>query len=157
VEPSADKRRVASALGALVVDPNEASSADEVRDATGGGADHVVCTIGALDVVERAITMAGRNGAIALVGGSPPGGRITVDPNDLLFSGKRISGVRMGEMVAARDIPLLVEAWRSGALPLERFVTTFALNDIDNAIAATSRGDAIKAVLLPDHDPGATS
>ena len=150
VEPLEGKRTVAESLGATVL-PGGADVVDEVRSITNGGADHVVCTVGALDVVEAAVQMAGRNGAVALVGGSPPGGRISVDPNDLLFSGKRISGVRMGEMIAARDIPRLVAAWEDGSLPLERFVTRFALTDIDAAIAATTKGTVIKAVLVPDH------
>ncbi len=152
VEPLSGKRAVAEAIGAAVIDTADyATVVDRARDATGGGADHVVCTIGALDVIEQALAMAGRNGAVALVGGSPPGGRISVDPHDLLFSGKRIAGVRMGEMIARRDIVKLVSAWADGLLPLERFVTTFSLNAVDDALAATSRGDVIKAVLQPHH------
>lgn len=90
-------------------------------------------------------------GAIALVGGSPPGSRVSVDPSDLLFSGKRLSGVRMREMVAGRDIPMLVEAWKDGFLPLERFVTTFPLGRITEAAETVARGECVKAVLLPDH------
>ena len=55
----------------------------------------------------------------------------------------------MGEMVAARDIPALVRHWQRGALPLEQFVSTFALNEIDAAIAASQQGSVIKAVLIP--------
>ena len=155
IDPLAGKRAVAEAMGASVIDgghnPDEVTG--EVRELTNGGADHVVCTIGAIDVVEHALTLAGRNGTVALIGGSPPGSRLSVDPNDLLFAGKRLTGVRMGEMIAARDIPALVEHWQRGVLPLEQFVTTFALADIDNAIAATQRGDVIKAVLLPQPSP----
>jgi aryl-alcohol dehydrogenase len=145
VEPLPGKQRIATDVGATVI------TAEEAPDATSGGADHVVCTIGATEVVEQALAIAGRNGAVALVGGSPPLSRISVDPNDLLFSGKRLAGVRMGEMAARRDIPMLVNAWTNGTLPLERFVTAFALENIDAAIDGTTRGDVIKAVLRPRH------
>lgn len=151
VEPSASKRHIAESLGAQTFDPDSPTLVDDVRDLTGGGADHVVCTIGATAAVEQAIDLAGRNGAIALVGGSPPGSRISVDPSDLLFNGKRVGGVRMGEMVAGRDIPMLVGAWKDGLLPLERFVTTFPLGRIAEAAEAVARGECVKAVLLPDH------
>jgi aryl-alcohol dehydrogenase len=158
VEPLAGKAAVAESIGATLIDgSNERTVVSDVKDVTHGGADHVVCTVGALDVVERAVAMAGRNGAIALVGGSPPGGRISVDPNDLLFAGKRIAGVRMGEMVARRDIPNLVSAWAEGRLPLERFVTSFDLTAIDEALAATARGEVIKAVLRPSHSSTETA
>ena len=151
VEPSASKRRLAQSLGAEAIDPASPTLIGDARDLTGGGADHVVCTIGAVATVEQAIDLAGRNGAIALVGGSPPGSRVSVDPSDLLFSGKRLSGVRMGEMIAARDVPMLVEAWKDGLLPLELLVTTFPLDRVAEAAEAVDRGECVKAVLLPDH------
>lgn len=151
VEQSASKRILAEALGAKTIDAGSPTLIADSRDLTGGGADHVVCTVGATAIVEQAIDLAGRNGAIALVGGSPPGSRVSVDPSDLLFSGKRLSGVRMGEMVASRDIPMLVEAWKDGLLPLERFVTTFPLGRITEAAEAVACGECVKAVLLPDH------
>ena len=55
----------------------------------------------------------------------------------------------MGEMVAARDIFAFVRHWQRGALPLEHFVSTFALTEIDAAIAASQQGSVIKAVLIP--------
>lgn len=154
VEPSQHKRVLAESLGAVAVS-SEGESAQliaDVHDATGGGADHVVCTIGDVATVEQSVAMAGRNGAIAIVGGSPPGSRISFDATDLLFSGKRISGVRMGEMIAQRDIPALVAAWDYGSLPLEQFVTTFRLDQIAEATERVARGETIKAVLLPDHE-----
>ncbi len=151
VEPSASKRSLAESLGAETIDAGSPTLIGDARDLTGGGADHVVCTIGATAIVEQAVDLAGRNGSIALVGGSPPGSRISVDPSDLLFSGKRLSGVRMGEMIARRDITLLVEAWNDGLLPLERFVTTFPLSDVNEAAEAVAGGGCVKAVLLPDH------
>ncbi len=151
VEPSASKRSLAESLGAETIDAGSPTLIGDAHDLTGGGADHVVCTIGATAVVEQAIDLAGRNGAIALVGGSPPGSRVSVDPSDLLFAGKRLSGVRMGEMVVGRDIPMLVDAWNDGLLPLERLVTTFPLGDIAEAADAVARGECVKAVLLPDH------
>ena len=151
VEPSASKRRLAVSLGAEAIDSDSTTLIDDACDLIGGGADHVVCTIGAVAAVEQAIDLAGRNGAIALVGGSPPGSRIAVDPSDLLFSGKRLSGVRMGEMIASRDIPMLVDAWKDGVLPLDRLVTTFPLDMVTEAAEAVARGECVKAVLLPDH------
>ena len=149
LDPFIAKRDVAEALGAIAIDPLIDNVVANVHDLTHGGADHVVCTIGAIEVVEQAMTLAGRNANVALIGGSPPGSRITLDPNDVLFMGKRLSGVRMGEMVAARDIPALVRHWQRGALPLEQFVSTFALNEIDAAIVASQQGSVIKAVLIP--------
>lgn len=152
LEPLAAKRELALALGAThVVDTAElaASVVAAVRDNTNGGADHVVCTIGDPSAVADAVAMAGRRGTVALIGGSPPGSRVAIDANDVLFQGKRIHGVRMGDLRARTDVPLLVDAWRAGRLPLERLITTAPLASIDDAIARVHRGDAVKAVLLP--------
>lgn len=162
LDPVAGKRELALALGAThVFDSTAVSTADAVstanavsmvaavRDATHGGADHVVCTVGDPGVVADAVAMAGRRGTVVLIGGSPPGSQVSIDANDVLFQGKRIHGVRMGDLVARTDIPALVDAWRAGRLPLERMITTAPLASIDEAISRVHRGDAVKAVLLP--------
>ena len=59
-------------------------------------------------------------------------------------------------MVADRDVPMPVEAWKDGLLPLERFVTTFPLGRITEAAEAAARGECVKAVLLPDHQDHGT-
>jgi len=51
--------------------------------------------------------------------------------------------------VPRRFIPTLIDLYRSGALPVDRLITTFGLDEINDAIAATQRGDVVKAVLLP--------
>ena len=151
VEPSESKRALAESLGAVAMPTGRDHLIADVHNATGGGGDHVVCTIGDIATIEQSVAFAGRNGTIAVVGGSPPGSRISLDPADLLFSGKRIGGVRMGEMIASRDIPVLVDAWKDGSLPLDRFVKTFPLRDIDAAIDSINVGETVKAVLLPHH------
>jgi aryl-alcohol dehydrogenase len=147
VDPISKKRDLAKSLGAEGT--FAAIDVEEIRDVTGGGADHVVCSVGDLDTISASIAVAGRRGTIALIGGAPPGSRVAIDANDVLFEGKRIHGVRMGDQVAARDLPRIVALWEDGHLPLEQLVQTWPMRDIADALAAVSGGDCIKAVLLP--------
>jgi aryl-alcohol dehydrogenase len=147
VDPVVSKRSLAVALGAEAA--FEHLDVEMIRDATGGGADHVICTVGDPDTISASVTVAARNATVALIGGSPPGSRVQVDANDVLFEGKRIHGVRMGDQVAARDLPLIVAMWERGELPLDRLVATWPMADVAAALDAVAAGSCVKAVLIP--------
>jgi aryl-alcohol dehydrogenase len=46
-------------------------------------------------------------------------------------------------------IPLLVDLYADGRLPLDRLVTHYPLGHINEAVADTESGAAVKAVLHP--------
>jgi aryl-alcohol dehydrogenase len=150
VEPHESRRILATQLGATATVPADPDAVEYVRTLTSGGGDVVVATYGSPAAITSAIAMAGRCGRIGIVGGSQ-GGLPTLDVNDVLFNGKRIQGIRMGDQIASVTIPHLIEQWRAGRLPIEKLVTTFALIDINTAISEASSGRVVKAVLIPPH------
>lgn len=56
----------------------------------------------------------------------------------------------MGDASPGRDIPRLVDLWRSGKLPLERLHThTRPLDEINTAFDVLADGDAIRQIIQP--------
>jgi aryl-alcohol dehydrogenase len=51
----------------------------------------------------------------------------------------------------------MIEVWRMGKLPLEKLVTTYSLNDINEAEQDAARGAVVKAVLVPNHSERSSS
>jgi len=45
---------------------------------------------------------------------------------------------------------MLIELYRDGKFPFDRLIKTFPLNQINEAIAASQRGDVIKPVVVFD-------
>ena len=82
-EPIEARRAIARRWGAdLVLDPERDDAAAAVRDATGGaGADAVVLSVGAPDLVAPALGAVRPQGVVNLFAGFPPGRPVPFDPN----------------------------------------------------------------------------
>lgn len=152
VDLAADKREAALALGAThALDPTSVDLADEIRGLTGGrGADHVVVTVGAGRAIEDGLALARRGGDLIVVGMPPEGVTIEVDPMTLAHDGKRIIGSKVGSSRPDVDIPWLAALAVAGRLQLDPLVSgRFTLDRIDDAVAASARGDGLRNVVIP--------
>lgn len=153
VDTSARKRRAARDFGAThTLDPAGADARRRIADLTGGrGVDHAFVTVGAEPAFADAIDFIGRNGTVVVVGMPPSGVKIAYDPGALAAANQKIVGSKMGEARIARDIPLLVEHYRTGRLKLDELITArYPLERINEAIAAVRNGEALRNVLIFD-------
>jgi aryl-alcohol dehydrogenase len=121
---------------------------DRLKELTGTGLHYSMDTTGSLDVVTNAIACLRRRGVAALVAATPQGTRYSIDPVILLSRGIKIMGVLEGDSVPWSRLPQLIDFYRNGMLPLEKFVTTFPLTEINEAIEAMENGTVVKPVLL---------
>ena len=114
-----------------------------------GLADAVLVCTGALPAFEAAPRLLGRGGKMVLVGLPHSGEMATYEPVILASLGQSIVGSKMGDVVLARDIPWLVDLYRQGRLQLDELVSrTWALDEINAAIADTKAGNARRNVIL---------
>jgi aryl-alcohol dehydrogenase len=60
-----------------------------------------------------------------------------------------VVGIIEGQSVPDVFIPKLVELYRQGRLPLEKLITFYTLDEIDQAVRDSESGKVIKAVLRP--------
>lgn len=114
------------------------------------GFDYALDTTGVPQVLRAAAEALAPLGVCGLIGGSALGTEVTLDMNSLLFGGRTVRGVIAGDSVPKLMIPLLVDLYADGRLPLDRLIAYYPLAHINEAVADTESGAAVKAVLRPE-------
>lgn len=145
------KLEAAKAFGATHgVNSQTADVAAEVRALTGGRmADHVFVSVGVGPAIEQGIGLMGKGAETVIVGMPPSGVTTTFDPSWLAADSQRIVGSKMGSAQTPADIPQLVGLYRAGRLKLDELVTaTYPLEEINEAVAAVKRGEALRNVVV---------
>jgi alcohol dehydrogenase len=138
VDANAEKLVLAKELGA-----HDAYSPREALE-LGVKADVVVEAVGRSVAFESAVAMTAPGGRTVVVGLPAPNDLASFSPLRLVAEGRSVIG-----SVPARDIPIFVEMWRAGHLPVERLVSSLIdLNDINAAFDALERGDALRQVIV---------
>lgn len=153
IDLSTDKLKAAKRFGATHgVNPTDPDHREQVMALTGGrGVDFVFVSVGAKPAIDGAAQYITRNGAIVIVGMPPSGVFGEYDPGTLAGWSQKIIGSKMGSAQVARDIPYLVTLYQEGRLKLDELVTgRFALEQINEAIASTKRGEALRNVIVFD-------
>jgi len=152
VEPIAARRAIALELGAThVIDPAAAGDLTAaLREIVPLGLDFAFDTSGVVPVIEAGLAALGAHGAIGLVGvPNQAEAAISVNIAALMTPGLRIIGIIEGDSDPQVFIPELIAHHAAGRFPFDRLIKTFPLDQINEAIAAQSRGECIKVVLLP--------
>ncbi|KTT71624.1 NAD(P)-dependent alcohol dehydrogenase [Sphingomonas endophytica] len=151
VEPLADRRRLGRELGAThVVDPAAGDVTAAIRDLLPGGVDFAFDTSGRVPAIEAMLGALAPRGLLGLVGVPPNAGdTLTINIAGMITYGQRVIGIMEGDSDPRTFIPELIAAHRAGRFPFDRLVRTFALADINDAIAAQARGGCVKVVLIP--------
>lgn len=149
VDPSAEKRAIATELGAVAFGPDES---DAIAAAfPDGGADVVVETVGKAAVLKAAYAAARRGGRIVTVGLPNPAETFDIPAVSLVAEGKTIIGSYMGSSIPARDIPRYIALWRSGRLPVEKLLTSISpMTEINGLLDSLADGSAIRQVMVPE-------
>jgi aryl-alcohol dehydrogenase len=138
---------LARELGATdTIDVNENDPVEAVRDICGGPADFSLECTGVIDVCRQAADSVGLLGTCALIGGAPAGAEFSLDHMTTLW-GKSVRGILGGEGRSDTLIPALIELNRQGRFPYDRLLTTFPLEEVNDALEASYCGDVVKPVL----------
>ena len=112
------------------------------------GYDVVIEAAGSARAFETAYRMLGPGGRLVTVGLPAPGAMATIAPLDLVAGGRSIIGSYLGSAVPRRDIPVFVEMWRAGRLPVERLVSHhIGLDDLNAGLDRLASGAAIRQVI----------
>ncbi|NNE23958.1 MAG: Zn-dependent alcohol dehydrogenase [Rhizobiales bacterium] len=123
---------------------------DQIMELTGGrGADYIFVTVGAKRAFDQSYDMLAKGGALVLVGMPPEGVTSEYDILTMANDTKRILGSKMGSSNIHVDLPRLVELYKQGRLKLDELVTgRYPIEEINEAIAAVNRGEALRNVIV---------
>ncbi|MCC5581173.1 NAD(P)-dependent alcohol dehydrogenase [Microtetraspora sp. AC03309] len=133
-----------------IVNADEADPVAEVHRICDGPADYSLECTGVIPVVRQAADSVGMLGTCVLIGGAPAGAEFSLDHLSTLW-GRRVIGTLGGSGRSETLIGTLVELHRQGRFPFDRLVRFYDLADIDEALAASYRGDVLKPVLRMSH------
>jgi len=148
IDPSPEKRALATELGAIAIDP--ADAADLASIFPEGGADVVIETVGKAIVLKAAYAAARRGGRIVTVGLPNPAETFDIPAVSLVADGKTLIGSYMGSAIPSRDIPRYIAMWRGGRLPVEKLLTSISpLSQINTLLDLMADGSAIRQVMVP--------
>ena len=120
-----------------------------VLSAAPSGVDLIVDTSGHMPTLERTPEMIAPMGRIGLVG--VPAALDAVLPVPMvawLTKGGTLRGIVEGDSDIVGFLPELISYYEAGRLPIEKLVTTYPFERINEAIAASHNGGCIKPVLI---------
>ncbi|MCZ8382583.1 alcohol dehydrogenase catalytic domain-containing protein [Mycobacterium sp. CPCC 205372] len=108
----------------------------------------VVEAVGHPAALETAVALTAPGGRTVTVGLPRPDARITLSPLGFVAEGRSLIGSYLGSAVPARDIPVFVDLWRSGRLPVESLVSsTITLDEINAGMDRLAEGEAVRQVI----------
>ncbi len=141
---------LASELGAThVINADAEDAVARVLEITDGGADFALEATGVTAVMEQTVAALGLNGTAVLVGVAGADAQIKVNPTVMQSKNQVLKGSMMAGLNAVPDlfIPQLISFWRAGRLPVEKLVTYYEFDGINQAIHDAHKGTAIKPIL----------
>jgi Zn-dependent alcohol dehydrogenase len=150
-----EKLAHARALGAdAVLDAGRESAESllaQLRDATHGGAQYAIETVGSEQVLAQAFAATRRGGTTVSVGLPDPSRRLSLPMLSLVAEERTLKGCYMGSSVPLRDIPRLIALHRAGRLPVERLLThRLRFDRINEGFDRLREGSAIRQVVVFD-------
>ncbi|MBS0474599.1 MAG: zinc-dependent alcohol dehydrogenase family protein [Proteobacteria bacterium] len=150
VDLSDEKLALARDLGATdTVNAADPDCVDQVRAATGGGADFAFEMAGSIRALQGAVEMTRRGGMTVTAGLPPAGSALPVDIVRLVGEERTLKGSYMGSCVPSRDIPRYIELYREGRLPVERLLSgTLTLEQINEGFDRLHHGQAVRQVVV---------
>lgn len=146
VDRHANRLELATKYGATTtISGDPAAITAGIIEATGGGADYAFDTTGNAAVVRAAYEGLNNLGTLGMAGVGF--GDITFDFLSMI-GGRTITGVMEGDSTPSEFIPRLAQLNADGEFPFHELVTTFSLDDVNDAEAASADGSVIKPVLI---------
>jgi S-(hydroxymethyl)glutathione dehydrogenase/alcohol dehydrogenase len=121
-----------------------------MRALTGGrGADYAFVTVGSTEAMSQALTMIGVEGTVVIVGIPHAGATVPLLVRELVFYGQKVMGSTNGNTRLRVETPRLVDLYQHGRIKLDELITArYRLDDINTAIEAMERGQALRNVIM---------
>ena len=152
VDPVQMKRELAEQVGATHSFAHIDDAAEFARSVTNGqGADSAVVATGILESehVRQAFAAIRKAGTVVVTGIGNPETEVQVNARELTLFQKRLQGAIFGASSPSRDIPWMLDLYRSGQLRLDELITrTYSLDQINEGYADMHAGINLRGVIV---------
>ncbi|WP_433654283.1 S-(hydroxymethyl)mycothiol dehydrogenase [Nocardia sp. CA-128927] len=132
------------------IDASTEDVVERIQELTDGfGADVVIDAVGRPETWKQAFYGRDLAGTVVLVGVPTPEMTLDLPLIDLFSRGGALKSSWYGDCLPERDFPMLIDLYRQGRLPLERFVTErISLDEVEKAFTAMHHGDVLRSVVV---------
>jgi aryl-alcohol dehydrogenase len=127
----------------------DADPVTEIRKITGTGSDYALDMTGRPEIIRQAVECLNVRGICGLIGGAPQGTEMHLDYNSILLMGRSVRGILAGDSIPDLFIPQLIELYLQGRFPVDRLITFYQLDQINEAAEDSLSGKVLKPVLRP--------
>ena len=110
-------------------------------------------TVGSSKAIAQGLDLLRKRGTLIIVGIPEMTATIPLPVAYHVMAERSVIGSLMGSTRLSVDIPRLVQLYQSGRLKLDELITArYSLEQINNAIASTERGEALRNVIVISPD-----
>jgi Zn-dependent alcohol dehydrogenase len=143
------KLEKAKEIGAdYVINASNENPTDKIKELTGGGADFAFDCSGHVSAMIQAFASIHQAGTGVLVAQANMADILTVVPGDFIL-GKILMGVAMGNIKAHLDIPIFVDLFMEGRLPIDKLISkAYKLEQLNEAFEAMKKGEIHRSVII---------
>ena len=147
-----ERLALALELGATaVVNAHSCDPVAQIREITHGkGVENAIDAAGPVHVFGQLVASLGTRGHGVLVSAAPAGSQVRLDLNASLGAAHRISFVLEGDAHPQTFVPALIDLIAGGQLPIDRIIRRYPFRDLNQAVADSLAGRAIKPVMIFD-------
>ncbi|WP_181698029.1 S-(hydroxymethyl)mycothiol dehydrogenase [Nocardia sp. GTS18] len=151
IDRDARKLEWAKDFGAThTIDATSGDVVEQIKDLTDGfGADVVIDAVGRPETWKQAFYGRDLAGTVVLVGVPTPDMSLDMPLIDLFSHGGSLKSSWYGDCLPERDFPMLIDLYRQGRLPLDRFVTErIGIDDVEASFTAMGEGRVLRSVVV---------
>jgi alcohol dehydrogenase len=118
---------------------------------TGGGVDFAFEMAGSTKALGLGVDILCRGGSVITAGLSPAAASYPLHHTSLVGDAKSICGCYMGSCVPERDIPVFIDLYKQGRLPIDRLKSgTLPLDEINAGFDRLADVAAVRQILVFD-------
>src|SRR5712692_354783 len=153
VDVNPQKLTWAEEFGAThVVDASKEDPVARVQAIGGmGGVDFAFEVVGTQKTIEQAFASTHRGGTCVIVGVSPAGTRLSIDPG-LLLQQRVLTGSSFGAGHQRTDVPLLIDLFMAGKYRLKEMVSRrLPLKELNHAFDLMKQGEVKRSVIVYEY------
>src|SRR6187551_883833 len=132
------------------INARELDPVETIQDLTdGNGADVVIDAVGRPETWKQAFYARDLAGTVVLVGVPTPDMTLEMPLVDFFSRGGSLKSSWYGDCLPERDLPMLVDLYQQGRVPLERFVSEqIKLDEVEEAFHTMHKGDVLRSVVV---------
>jgi aryl-alcohol dehydrogenase len=151
VDVNDDRLKFALTVGAThTINPKTQDAVARILEITGAGANFSLDTTAIMAVVRQAVLCLAPRGACGVLGAAPMGTELQLDEVHFMSGGRRLIGIVEGSANPDTFIPKLIDLHAQGRFPFDRMVRFYPFDRINEAIADSEQGRAIKPIVRMD-------